>query len=632
MYQKGKGYYLKLTILSLCTALALSMNFAPAMEEGVNGLSAVYPDMKNGFGNTSFVATLLFGILFFSNYRLDLLKKEKIPGRFICFLLACVWVMGESFHLDNTLSALSCSYVQILKTLIYVLGVTYLLNQLLYLLKWWLDSTALDGKDLPQRENRLLLANRKHPFLCPFLILLVGLLPQLIFSYPVGMSWDARYQLSQFFGLDSFTSHHPPASTWLMGKVVSFGLLFGNGNTAVFLYAVLQYFLFAAITAYMIYTIRVYFHAPRWLQLTSIIVALVSPYHAAYIGVMLKDVIYAYMILLMAIEIMYMLNPDDCFWRSGKHMVLFWISASLTILLRNNGRYVVYPTILALIIYFCYKGMKKANRVKMLVLVMAVFLSEVTVLGFLNKNYVEQAGSVREALSLPFQQTARYLKEYGADVTEEEKEVISRVLDYESLPELYDPEISDPVKGTYHPEASQQDLKAYFQVWIKQFFKHPMVYIEATMNQNYFLLWPKAELYNYFTDVVYEDYEPSLRLAQYLSLHEVDATVFRGISTLQTLYVATSLMLPILGMTSNIAFYNILLIFLMIFALKHKIGKVILLMIPLLMGDLIIVAAPYVSPRYMLPIMYSMPLVLALYIYERKQKVILLLEKHADKV
>lgn len=48
-------------------------------------------------------------------------------------------------------------------------------------------------------------------------------------------------------------------------------------------------------------------------------------------------------------------------------------------------------------------------------------------------------------------------------------------------------------------------------------------------------------------------------------------------------------------------------------------GKVILLTIPLLMGDLIIVAAPYVSPRYMLPVMYAMPLVLTLYMDERKK-------------
>lgn len=564
MCQDSKGYYLKLTLLNLCTALALTMNFCPAVEtEG--GLRALYPDMQNGFGGTSFVATLVFGILIFASCRIDQIKKEKLPCRTLCFLLAAVWVLGESFSLDNTLSALYSSYVQMFKTFIYVTGVTYLLIQLLYLLKYALDVAALEGKDIRQRENRLVKIYRKHPFLCPFFILLVGLLPQLVFSYPVGMSWDARYQLSQFFGLNTFTSHHPPASTWLTGQVVSFGLLFGNGNTAVFLYAVLQYFMLAAITAYMIYTMRIYFHAPRWLQLTVLVVTLVSPYHAAYVGVMLKDVMYAYMILLMMIEILYMLKLDSNFWKSGRHMILLWFSACMTILLRNNGKYVVYPTVLLLIIYFLRKGMKKPDRVKMFALVMIIFLSETAAMGLLNKYYVEQPGSIREALSLPFQQTARYLKEHGEDVTEEEKLAISRVLDYENLPELYDPEISDPVKATFRQDASTEELKAYFQVWIKQFFRHPMTYIDATLNQNYFLFWPKAELYNYFTEVVYEEYQPSLELAQYLNLHEVNSPIFQGIATLQALYAATSLMLPIWGMTSNLAFYNILLIFIILF-------------------------------------------------------------------
>lgn len=36
-------------------------------------------------------------------------------------------------------------------------------------------------------------------------------------------------------------------------------------------------------------------------------------------------------------------------------------------------------------------------------------------------------GSIREMLSVPFQQTARYIKEYEADVTAEEREAIDAV-------------------------------------------------------------------------------------------------------------------------------------------------------------------------------------------------------------
>lgn len=44
-----------------------------------------------------------------------------------------------------------------------------------------------------------------------------------------------------------------------------------------------------------------------------------------------------------------------------------------------------------------------------------------------------QKGSTREMLSLPFQQTARYLRDNPQDVTEDEKKIISAVLDYEKI-------------------------------------------------------------------------------------------------------------------------------------------------------------------------------------------------------
>ena len=618
MNEKDKWYYLRLLILSVCTSLALTMNFSP-LPESAGGFSAIYPDLKNGFGGTSFTSTFLCGLLFVFNYKIDKIKDVKLrllaP---VYFFVSVIWVMGESFHIDNTLFALYGSYVQILKTVIYVIGITYLLMQLAYFFRWILDMTALKGWDVPKREMRLTQAYRKHPFLCPFIILIIGLLPQLILSYPVGMSYDARYQLSQFFGLDTFTSHHPPASTWLMGTIVSFGLLFGDGNTAVFLYIVFQYLLFALITAYLLYTMRVYFRAPRWLQFLTLIVTLVSPYHAAYVGVMLKDILYSYVLLLTIIEVLYMLKRGTYFWKSVWHMGMLCISASLTILLRNNGQYVIYPTILVLLVFAWRKKINKIEKVKFFTLVFLIVILTNSVSAYLEINYVEQKGSIREALSLPFQQTARYVKEHERDVTEREKEIISKVLDYENLSSLYDPVKSDAVKATYNSMATKTELKEYLFVWVKQFFRHPMTYIEATVNQNYFLLWPKAEVYNYYTDAIHESYKPSRDLAEYLGLHEVESPLFQELATLQALYAGTSLMLPIIGMFSNLAFYNLLLIALLVFAIHDKMKNLILVMVPLLMSDLIIVAAPYVSPRYVLPVIYALPVILALYIEERK--------------
>lgn len=350
MYKKNRMYYLTLVLCSICVALALTMNFAPRAEGTSGNIGDIFEDMKNGFGGTAFITTLLSGLLIWCNYHIDLIKKDKLYVGMICFPIAIVWLMGESFALDDTLSALHGSHVQCLKSIIYVVGSTYLLTQLAYLLWFLLDASALNGRDLPQTETWLVRKYRKHPFGFPLVVFLMALFPQLVFSYPARVNIDVIGQLLRYFGLDTLAAHQPPASTWLMGKIVSLGMLLGNGNRAIFLYIVIQYLLLSVISAYLVYSIRIYFHAPRWLQLVTMLVTMFEPYHAAYVGAMVKDVIYAYAVLLMEIELLYMLHPDFRFWESKRHGVLFWIAASLTILMRNNGRYLVYPTMAVLFI------------------------------------------------------------------------------------------------------------------------------------------------------------------------------------------------------------------------------------------------------------------------------------------
>ncbi len=623
MYKKNRTYYLTLVLCSICVALALTMNFAPRAEGTSGNIGDIFEDMKNGFGGTAFITTLLSGLLIWCNYHIDLIKKDKLYVGMICFPIAIVWLMGESFALDDTLSALRSSHVQCLKSIIYVVGSTYLLTQLAYLLRFLLDASALEGRDLPQTETWLVRQYRKHPFGFPLVVFLMTLFPQLVFSYPARMCIDVTGQLLRYFGLDTLAGHHPPASTWLMGKVVSLGMFLGNGNMAVFLYIVLQYLLLSVLSAYLLYTMRIYFHAPRWLQMSALLVTVLAPYHAAYVGAMVKDVIYAYAAMLMEIELLYMMHSDFRFWESRRHGILFWIAASLTILMRNNGRYVVYPTMAVLCIsLFSSKmrgGVRREERIKCFLLFMAVVISTTAVLGCLSGRYGEKDGEIKEALSLPFQQSARYMKEYGTEVSEEELEILSHVLDSE-IADMYNPRISDPVKASYRKGATTEDLKAYFKLWMKQFFRHPMSYIRATVNQNYFLIWPREEEHSYYTQAVYKDTEPGVRIAEYLGIHEVESPVFQTLAQLQEFYVGTVLMLPIWGMTSNVAFYNLLLIFLFVFSVKHRLPRTLLAMLPLFMSVLIVIASPVVHPRYSLPYMYPMPAVLALYLYEVREK------------
>ena len=75
-------------------------------------------------------------------------------------------------------------------------------------------------------------------------------------------------------------------------------------------------------------------------------------------------------------------------------------------------------------------------------------------------------------------------------MTTKETDAIKDVLDYEHLAELYNPELSDDVKWTYNNEADKNAKKSYIETWFDQFLKHPLTYIEATLNNTYRYLDP----------------------------------------------------------------------------------------------------------------------------------------------
>ena len=64
-----------------------------------------------------------------------------------------------------------------------------------------------------------------------------------------------------------------------------------------------------------------------------------------------------------------------------------------------------------------------------------------------------ESGSMGEMLSIPFQQTARYLQLYGDEISREEKEGIQGILgDTEEVAAVYNTASSDPVKARFRKD------------------------------------------------------------------------------------------------------------------------------------------------------------------------------------
>lgn len=174
-----------------------------------------------------------------------------------------------------------------------------------------------------------------------------------------------------------------------MGKVVSLGVALGNSNLGIFFYCILQYLLFVLIMSYLIYTIRVNLKAPGWLQALTLFTALAAPYHAAYVGVMIKDVLYSYCLLLFVIEMVYYIRSNIY---NMRHILLLCSSAVLTILLRNNGKYVVYPVLLVLA-GVTIRRKRKNDNYKILLIILCITLCSTSIENYLMNHYVQEQGN-----------------------------------------------------------------------------------------------------------------------------------------------------------------------------------------------------------------------------------------------
>ena len=106
-------------------------------------------------------------------------------------------------------------------------------------------------------------------------------------------------------------------------------------------------------------------------------------------------------------------------------------------------------------------------------------------------------GGKQEMLSMPFQMTARYVTYYKDEMSNDELEVIDKVIGLDNIEERYDPLNADPIKG-FGQRADGEYYDKYIKVWFKEGKNHPKVYFESAfaMMSGWFSLYPATPLLN----------------------------------------------------------------------------------------------------------------------------------------
>ena len=442
----------------------------------------------------------------------------------------------------------------------------------------------------------------------------LGWLPNVIIKYPGAMCWDTWDMLFCYRTGYALNARQSAFYSLLLGYSMTFFERLEHADWGLWLLILGQYLLYVLAFGYSLQlTRRMGFRrGVRW-AVTGYY--LLCPYVIAYLGVAIKDAPYSALMMLLTMLLLDCSLDAEAFCSSKAKLILLVLSSAGICLIRKNGICVIGLTALFSCIISLRQCQGKA-RYRLPAAMLCGCVLCLVINGALSRQHEILPGSIKDALSLPFQQTARYVKYHSDDVTEEERSVIDSILQYDTLADRYDPRISDPVKNRYTENDAL--LPAYFSVWARQFIRHPLCYCAAAWEQNYYLFVPEAERSNI---VLYQDDDVGYELDEPVVISEstvMYAPVFRqppSLSRWKTWVIAEYRLLHnslLVGTLSNVSVNTYLFLATLFFMLFRK-RACLLPFIPALLTLLTVLAGPAIQghPRYLFPVIYSTPLLLS---------------------
>lgn len=416
---------------------------------------------------------------------------RNVPVTVLAWLFALFTVVGTSYHIAGNGSLMyGVANGQMLKALFWFLSLVVLYYYLLALLFLHLDLLQFRSHS----------SNPRLVFSLTFLILVFSYIPYAVASYPAIFLADEVNQILSAYPELGFirpgyleghlidehvflNEHHPIAHTLLIKAFLDMGVhFFHSANVGIFLLVLLQMLLVFSAVSYFARTLSKYNLLSKPLHIAILGYFILTPRINNYMMITAKDIIYV-ACLVFFLSILFQMVQES----GGSPALLFGLLLSSLGLFffRNEGRYLLVFTFL--LMFILEKGFFRKIAVSgiLFTITLALVLSTVVYPAFaINK------GSRREMLSVPFQQTARYVSEHGEEVTPHEREVIDAVLGYANLAERYQPDRSDNVKNGFHEDTTSEQLNEYFHVWAKMLLKHPGCYLSSFIHNYYQYYWP----------------------------------------------------------------------------------------------------------------------------------------------
>lgn len=532
--------------------------------------------------------------------------RKKIIEYILSFIITIFMVIGTSFIINGNFNTI------VNHPIITIFSFLIMFKIIFEIINYLFDYMDKDSKKSNQKKkNKLTNLFDKHPFIFSIITILLLWLIYIIAFYPAILSPDPSFQLLQYFGIDNkyskyvnlidknviITNHHPVLHTLLLGFCTNIGIkLFSSFNIGLFIYTIIQTIILSTTLSYTIKFMKDINVSLKYRKICLLIYSLV-PVFPLYALSPVKDVIFTSLIILYIISIYKFIKIKDKI--KIKDIILEIILMILITLFRNNGIHVILLSFPFL--FFT----SKENLFKFILIFITTLSFYFSYSKIILPHFKITNGSIREVLSVPFQQTARYVKEHKNEITKKERNAIDKILNYDTIDTRYNPKLADPVKNEFNKDYTNKDLKNYFNVWFTQLKKHPITYLEATIENTYGYFYP-----------IETNWYVHIKGKKIINNYGFDYH-FNKLSTIRKLLGGFAIIfpyIPFIGLIINIGFNTWILLFMVSYLIYRKKYKDIIYLIP----SIILLLVCFVSPantyfRYALPNIFAMPVMLSIF-------------------
>lgn len=436
-------------------------------------------------------------------------------------------------------------------------------------------------------------------------------LPVLIIYYPGSVDHDSFDMLNAWNRETLWSSHHPVPATVLLGLLMDFGMKIGDANTGAVL-NVLVNILFMLVPIVLLIKYCKELKIGMYAGIAIVFFFSLCPIWSGYAQCIIKDSRNIGCCILFSLLFLKVITEPSWIESLSNKVLLFLIFLSVC-LFRNTGTYLIFLSFSPYLLYNYYKN----RNIKVILHYLSVLLMFFCVNAFFNKVVLPKAniykGSVIEMMSIPIQQTARFIKLYPNEVSDKEKARINAVFEYDKIAGSYDPHFTDPVKAwVKYDGLTNKKIKDYFKAWESMGKRKPFVYLDATMNATYQYFAPASLSRARGTGLKYYIKEKTDPNSPNTGRYDVQYHFsYETRKYVQNILENTWNNIPVLGWTYHTGVYTWILMACAFLLLRLKKYRAFLGLLPAFINILFCISSPINGyTRYMLPVMATLPMLI----------------------